>query len=113
MELAVVFHLAPCGRGAGQAKDLPHKMRTTLLVSQNVSPLGHPLDSLELTTSGVACPIISTYRRNMGQQHRVRAKRKRRRAYLERKKASLKSARRETSKPKPKKQAAAAAAAAE
>jgi hypothetical protein len=45
----------------------------------------------------------------MGQQHRVRAKRKRRKAYLQRKKASLRSARREPSKSKAKKQTAATA----
>jgi hypothetical protein len=50
----------------------------------------------------------------MGQQHRVRAKRRRRAAYLERKKAAAKAApaRREmpkTPKAKPKKQAPAAA----
>jgi hypothetical protein len=49
----------------------------------------------------------------MGQQHRVRTKRRRRAAYLERKKATAKAApvRREMPKPtkaKPKKQAAAA-----
>jgi hypothetical protein len=51
----------------------------------------------------------------MGQQHRVRTKRRRRAAYLERKKVAAKTApvRREmpkATKPKPKKQAAAAAA---
>jgi hypothetical protein len=40
----------------------------------------------------------------MGQQHRVRAKRKRRLAYLQRKKAALKTTRREPSKSKTKKQ---------
>jgi hypothetical protein len=45
----------------------------------------------------------------MGQQHRVRTKRKRRLAYLQRKKASVRTARRETPKTKTKKQAAAAA----
>jgi hypothetical protein len=52
----------------------------------------------------------------MGQQHRVRAKRKRHRAYLERKKAKLKAMQREPARAKPKKAAAApppAAAAAE
>jgi hypothetical protein len=44
----------------------------------------------------------------MGQQHRVRVKRKRRLAYLERKKVSRRVARRETPKTKTKKQAAAA-----
>jgi hypothetical protein len=44
----------------------------------------------------------------MGQQHRVRTKRKRRRAYLQRKKAASKTPRREGSKGKAKKQAAAA-----
>jgi hypothetical protein len=52
----------------------------------------------------------------MGQQHRVRAKRKRHRAYLERKKTKLKAMQREPARAKPKKPAAApppAAAAAE
>jgi hypothetical protein len=40
----------------------------------------------------------------MGQQHRARAKRKRRRAYLQRKKASLRATRRERPKPKAMKQ---------
>jgi hypothetical protein len=43
----------------------------------------------------------------MGQQHRVRAKRKRRKAYLQRKKASFRATRREPAKSKPKKQPAA------
>jgi hypothetical protein len=44
----------------------------------------------------------------MGQQHRVRAKRKRRKAYLQRKRASLRATRREPpAKSKPKKQPAA------
>jgi len=44
----------------------------------------------------------------VGQQHRVRAKRKRRKAYLQRKKTSLKVARREPPKPKAKKEPATA-----
>jgi hypothetical protein len=40
----------------------------------------------------------------MGQQHRVRTKRKRRKAYLQRKKASFRATRREPAKSKPKKQ---------
>jgi hypothetical protein len=44
----------------------------------------------------------------MGQQHRVRSKRKRRLAYLDRKKVSQRLARRETPKTKTKKQPAAA-----
>jgi hypothetical protein len=47
------------------------------------------------------------YRRGMGQQHRVRAKRKRRKAYLRRKKATTKVARREAAAPKARKQQAA------
>jgi hypothetical protein len=47
----------------------------------------------------------------MGQQHRVRVKRKRRLAYLERKKVSRRTALRETSKAKAKKQPASAASA--
>jgi hypothetical protein len=42
----------------------------------------------------------------MGQQHRVRAKRKRRRAYLDRKKAASKAVPLEVPRPKTKKQAA-------
>jgi len=42
----------------------------------------------------------------MGQQHRVRAKRKRRKAYLQRKRASFRATHREPAKSKPKKQAA-------
>jgi hypothetical protein len=37
----------------------------------------------------IAFLIVSTDRHPVGQQHRVRSKRKRRRAYLERKKAAL------------------------
>jgi hypothetical protein len=43
----------------------------------------------------------------MGQQHRVRAKRKRRKAYVQRKRASFRATRRELAKSKPKKQSAA------
>jgi hypothetical protein len=43
----------------------------------------------------------------MGQQHRVRAKRKRHKAYLERRKAKLKAMQREPARTKPKKAAAA------
>jgi len=42
----------------------------------------------------------------MGQQHRVRAKRKRRNAYLDRRKATLKARQRESARAKPKKAAA-------
>jgi hypothetical protein len=45
----------------------------------------------------------------MGQQHRVPSKRKRRLAYLERKKTKRRTTRRETPKAKAKKQAATAA----
>jgi len=48
------------------------------------------------------CP----YKTSVGQQHRVRAKRKRRNAYLKRKKAATKSMRREASKAKSRKQPA-------
>jgi hypothetical protein len=44
----------------------------------------------------------------MGQQHRVRTKRKRRRAYLQRKKAALRASHRESAKPRAKKQPVAA-----
>ncbi|PYL33171.1 MAG: hypothetical protein DMF38_12555 [Verrucomicrobia bacterium] len=37
----------------------------------------------------IAFPVVSTDRHSVGQQHRVRGKRKRRKAYLERKKAAL------------------------
>jgi len=40
----------------------------------------------------------------MGQQHRVRTKRKRRRAYLQRKKAALRASHREPAKSRAKKQ---------
>ncbi len=43
----------------------------------------------------------------MGQQHRVRSKRKRRKAYLERKKTAKRGPRREARAPKQKKAAAA------
>jgi len=43
----------------------------------------------------------------MGQQHRARAKRKRRTAYLQRKRESFRATRREPAKSKPKKQTAA------
>ena len=49
----------------------------------------------------------------MGQQHRVRAKRKRRKAYLERRKAKLKAMQREPTRAKAKKAAAPPAAVAE
>jgi hypothetical protein len=39
----------------------------------------------------IAFLIVSTDRHPVGQQHRVRSKRKRRRAYLERKKAALRA----------------------
>ena len=52
----------------------------------------------------IAFAGVSTDRRSMGQQHRTRAKRRRRRAYLQRKKASFRSARREPAKPRAKKE---------
>jgi hypothetical protein len=52
----------------------------------------------------IAFPGVSTDRRSMGQQHRTRAKRRRRKAYLQRKKTSLRSARREPAKPRAKKE---------
>jgi hypothetical protein len=42
----------------------------------------------------------------MGQQHRVRVKRKRRKAYLKRKRVAFRGARRDPAKPKAKKQPA-------
>ena len=64
----------------------------------------------------VARLLLPSYRRDMGQQYRVRTKRKRRTAYLDRKKAAAAAkappVRREPPKPtkaKPKKQAAAPA----
>ena len=65
----------------------------------------------------VARFLVPSYRRDMGQQHRVRTKRKRRTAYLDRKKATAAAkappVRRETPKPakaKAKKQTAPPAA---
>jgi hypothetical protein len=59
----------------------------------------------------IAFLIFSTDRLPVGQQHRVRAKRKRRRAYLERKKAVLRAsaAQSASGKQRAKKEAAAAA----
>jgi hypothetical protein len=76
--------------------------------------------SASFSPSGPAFRIarfsLPSYRRDMGQQHRVRTKRKRRTAYLDRKKAAAAAkaapARREPPKPaktKAKKQPAAAA----
>jgi len=53
----------------------------------------------------IAFPGVSTDRPSMGQQLRTRAKRRRRKAYLERKKMSLRSTRREPTKPRAKKEA--------
>ena len=55
----------------------------------------------------IACLDLSTYRGAMGQQHRVRTKRKRRKAYLQRKKAALHASHREPAKSRAKKQPAA------
>jgi hypothetical protein len=52
---------------------------------------------------------ISLYKKSVGQQHRVRAKRKRRKAYLKRKKKAMRSKRRESAKTRGKKEPAAAA----
>ncbi len=52
----------------------------------------------------IASLDLSTYRSAMGQQHRVRTKRRRRRAYLQRKKASVRASHREPAKPRAKKQ---------
>jgi hypothetical protein len=52
---------------------------------------------------------LPNYRKNMGQQHRVRTKQKRRKAYLKRKKATRKPVRREPSKPRIRKEPAPAA----
>jgi hypothetical protein len=49
-------------------------------------------------------PVFQPIDAPMGQQHRTRAKRRRRRAYLQRKKTSLHSARREPAKPRAKKE---------
>jgi hypothetical protein len=56
----------------------------------------------------IAFPGVSTDRRSMSQQHRTRTKRRRRKAYLERKKMSLRSARREAAKLRRKKEPAVA-----
>src|SRR4029453_11948925 len=52
----------------------------------------------------IAFSGVSIDRRSMGQQHRTRAKRRRRRAYLQHKKTSLRSTRREPAKPRAKKE---------
>jgi len=66
------------------------------------------LDStLNETRIQIACLDLSTYRGAMGQQHRVRTKRKRRRAYLQRKKAAHRASHREPAKSRAKKQPAA------
>jgi len=64
--------------------------------------------ALNETQIQIACLDLSTYRGGMGQQHRVRTKRKRRRAYLQRKKAALRASHREPAKSKAKKQLVAA-----
>jgi hypothetical protein len=58
----------------------------------------------------VAPAVLQLYRKRfMGQQHRVRTKRKRRLAYLERKKTAARAPRRETAKTKVKKASPASA----
>jgi hypothetical protein len=57
----------------------------------------------------IALHYVSTDKRPMGQQHRVRGKRKRRRAYLQRKKALLGASRREPPPVRAKKQPSPAA----
>jgi hypothetical protein len=64
--------------------------------------------ALNETGIQIASLDLSTYRGVMGQQHRVRTKRRRRRAYLQRKKAALHAIRREPAKPRAKKQLVAA-----
>jgi hypothetical protein len=51
--------------------------------------------------------VLRPYNKGVGQQHRVRAKRKRRRAYLKRKKKTLRSKQRESPKQRSKKEPAA------
>jgi len=66
-----------------------------------------PWFALSETRIQIACLDLSTYRGAMGQQHRVRTKRKRRKAYLQRKKAALHASHREPAKSRAKKQPAA------
>jgi hypothetical protein len=63
---------------------------------------------LRIRSAGGCALSHRHYKDSMGQQHRVGAKRKRRKAYLRRKKAAAKPTRREPAVSKPKKQAAAA-----
>jgi hypothetical protein len=55
----------------------------------------------------LAHSVLRPYNKGVGQQHRVRAKRKRRRAYLKRKKKTLRSKQRESPKQRSKKEPAA------
>jgi hypothetical protein len=48
--------------------------------------------------------VLPSYNKRVGQQHRVRSKRKRRKAYLKRKKKTLRSKQRESPKLRSKKE---------
>jgi hypothetical protein len=84
--------------------------RESSLVSANNSTLqfyaAFTLGSRSLIAVRHCTRAHLNYRDSMGQQHRVRAKRKRRQAYLRRKKAATKVARREPAGSKAKKQQA-------
>jgi hypothetical protein len=54
----------------------------------------------------LARDALHTYNKSVGQQHRVRSKRKRRKAYLKRKKKTLRSKQRESPKQRSKKEPA-------
>lgn len=58
-----------------------------------------------MVSSLAPLPVRPYKKRFMGQQHRVKTKRKRRQAYLERKKEAAKATRRIAPKPKARKQA--------
>jgi hypothetical protein len=60
-----------------------------------------------LSAIAIAPPAFPTYEPPMGQQLRVRTKRKRRLAYLQRKKESMRAVRPKSPRAKPKKAAAA------
>jgi hypothetical protein len=66
------------------------------------------LDLLYFCVTLLAHEVLRPYNKSVGQQHRVRTKRTRRKAYLKRKKKTLRSKRRESSKPRAKKEPTAA-----
>jgi len=77
---------------------------SNLRTSLPASP--HATSELQSQIAGRA--LLAYSKRRMGQQHRVVAKRKRRKAYLERKRVSANAPRRSNAKPRAKKAAAAA-----